>query len=310
MINPIILYLAVIFDIVIGELPEKIHPTVLIGKLIYFLEELFPSTNSKNKFRDFIFGCFITLITVLSVFIVSYYIEKVIISLTFPINILLYSFLLSTTIGYKSLKEFCIKPIENIEDLEKARELVSCVVSRNTKNLDREHILSAAVESLSENIPDSIIAPLFYAIFFGLPGAFVYRAVNTLDAMIGYKNDKYLYYGKLAARLDDILTFIPARISAFLLILFAPLYSGDIKKAIKGLKEAKNVDSINSGYTMAVVANALNITLEKIGYYKLGNGKITKDKALKAFKAVDFTVFGFLLLYTLIYILSHGYLFQ
>ncbi|XRO75265.1 adenosylcobinamide-phosphate synthase CbiB [Methanocaldococcus sp. 28A] len=304
MLNPIILFLTVIFDRIIGELPEKIHPTVWIGNLIDFLENIFKSTKCKNKYRDFLFGFLTTNITIGVVGIIAIFLEKFILSLPFPLNYLTYAFVLSTTIGYKSLFEFCRKPIEYIKnkDIEKAREAVQHIVSRDASKLDEEHILSAAVESLSENITDSIIGALFYAIIFGLPGAFVYRAINTLDAMIGYKNEKYLWYGKLAARLDDIVNFIPSRIAGILLIIASPFYKGNIKKAIYGfLKEANRVPSPNSGYTMATLANALNITLEKIGYYKLGSGKINVEKSLNAFKAVDYVVILFLIIYSLIW---------
>ena len=304
MLNPIILLLAVIFDRIIGELPERIHPTVWIGKLIYFLERIFKSTNCKNKYRDFLFGSLTTVITLLIVGVTAFFVEKYILLLPFPLNYLIYAFLLSTIIGYKSLFDFCKKPIEYIKngDLDKAREAVQHIVSRDASKLDEEHVLSAAVESLSENITDSIIGALFYAIIFGLPGAFVYRAINTLDAMIGYKNEKYLWYGKLAARLDDLANFIPSRIAGILLIITAPFYKGSVKKAIYGfLKEGNKVPSPNSGYTMATLANALNITLEKIGYYKLGSGKIDVEKSLKAFKAVDCVIVAFLVIYGLIW---------
>ncbi|XRP97137.1 adenosylcobinamide-phosphate synthase CbiB [Methanocaldococcus sp. 16A] len=304
MLNPIILFLTVIFDRIIGELPEKIHPTVWIGNLIAFLENIFKSTNCKNIYRDFLFGILTTTITIGVVGIISIFLEKFILLLPFPLNYLIYAFVLSTTIGYKSLFEFCRKPIEYIKnkDIEKAREAVQHIVSRDASKLDEEHILSAAVESLSENITDSIIGALFYAIIFGLPGAFVYRAINTLDAMIGYKNEKYLWYGKLAARLDDIVNFIPSRIAGILLIIASPFYKGNIKRAIYGfLEEANRVPSPNSGYTMATLANALNITLEKIGYYKLGSGKIDVKKSLNAFKAVDCVVIIFLIIYSLIW---------
>lgn len=250
------------------------------------------------------FGSLATFITLLVVGVIAFFVDKCIMLLPSPLNYIIYGFLLSTTIGYKSLFEFCKKPIEYIKngDLEGARKAVQHIVSRDASKLDKEHVLSAAVESLSENITDSIIGALFYAIFFGLPGAFVYRAINTLDAMIGYKNEKYLWYGKLAARLDDIANFIPSRIAGILLIITAPFYKGDVKKAIYGfLKEANKVPSPNSGYTMATLANALNITLEKIGYYKLGSGKIDVEKSLNAFKAVDYTVVVFLIIYTLIW---------
>ena len=186
--------------------------------------------------------------------------------------------------------------------MENARKSVQCIVSRDASKLDEEHILSASIESASENITDSIIAPLFYAALFGLPGAFIYRAVNTMDAMLGYRNEKYEYYGKFAARLDDLLNFIPSRIAGILLIISAPLYGGSAKKALYGfLKEGYKTPSPNSGYTMATLSNGLNMTLEKIGCYKLGCGKIDIDKAYNSLKAIDMVVFVFLVIYLIVY---------
>ncbi|AEF95756.1 adenosylcobinamide-phosphate synthase CbiB [Methanotorris igneus] len=307
MLNPLILFLVVVIDRIFGEPPEKIHPTVLIGKLIAFLEKTFPSSNSKNKFRDFVFGSLVVFTVIFVVFVISILIEKIINSIENEIlKDFVYAVILSTTIGYRSLLEFSKKPIDYLKDgdLENARKYVQCIVSRDASKLDEEHVLSAAIESASENITDSIIAPLFYAVIFGLPGAFVYRAINTMDAMMGYKNSKYSYYGKVAARLDDLANLIPSRLAGILLILTAPLYNGDIKKAIYGfLKEGNKTPSPNSGYTMATLANALNITLEKIDHYKLGNGKITIKKSYKALKAIDIVVFVFLLFYLLLFII-------
>jgi len=308
MLNPILLILTIVFDRILGELPEKIHPVVMMGNLIYFFEnKIFKSTNSEFKTKDFVLGIFTVFSVLAIVFIASYCAELLINKIPdnyYFIKYVIYSFILSTTIGYKSLMDFSKKPIDylNNGDLENARKSVQCIVSRNVSELDEEHILSASIESASENITDSIVAPLFYAILFGLPGAFIYRAVNTMDAMIGYKNKKYYYYGKFAARLDDVLNFIPSRIAGILLIISAPLYGGSAKKAFIGfLKEGHKTPSPNSGYTMATIANALNMTLEKIGYYRLSTGKITVEKAYKSLKAIDVDVFVFILVYIMVY---------
>ncbi|WP_292460468.1 adenosylcobinamide-phosphate synthase CbiB [Methanothermococcus sp.] len=312
MINPTILIISIIFDRIFGEPPEKIHPVVWIGNAIYFFEKLFKSSYSKNKIKDFVFGVLTVLSVVIIVFTTTYILETIINKI--PNNYIIvkyikysiYSFILSTTIGYKSLLIFSKKPIDYLKnnDLENARESVQCIVSRDASKLDGEHILSASIESASENITDSIVAPLFYAALFGLPGAFIYRTVNTLDAMIGYRNEKYEYYGKFAAYLDDLLNFIPSRIAGILLIISAPLYGGDVKKALYGfLKEGHKTPSLNSGYTMATLSNGLNMTLEKIGYYKLGCGKIDIDKAYNSLKAIDIVVFMFLVIYSVYYLL-------
>lgn len=305
MINPIYLILADFFDRYIGEPPEKVHPVVFIGKLINFFENVFKSTNSVNKSRDLLFG-FLNVVLVLAiVFFMAYEIEQIINSISNSyIKISLYSIILSFSIGHKSLIEFSKSPIKFIvnNDLESAKKSVQCIVSRNTNELDKKHVLSASIESASENITDSIIAPLIYAAIFGLPGAFLYRAVNTFDAMIGYKSEKYLYYGKTAAYLDDILNFIPSRIAGMLLIISAPFYGGNVKSALFGyFNEGNKTPSPNSGYTMATLANSLSMELEKIGYYKLGKGEITVEKALNSLKAVDYSVLLFLIIYTVLF---------
>jgi len=305
MINPIYLILADFFDRYIGEPPEKVHPVVFIGKLINFFENVFKSTNSVNKNRDLLFG-FLNVVLVLAiVFFMAFEIEQIINSISNSyIRISLYSIILSFSIGHKSLIEFSKSPIKFIvnNDLESAKKSVQCIVSRNTSELDKKHILSASIESASENITDSIIAPLIYAAIFGLPGAFLYRAVNTFDAMIGYKSEKYLYYGKTAAYLDDILNFIPSRIAGMLLIISAPFYGGNIKSALFGyFNVGSKTPSPNSGYTMATLANSLSMELEKIGYYKLGKGEITVEKALNSLKAVDYSVLLFLIIYTVLF---------
>ncbi|ABO35068.1 adenosylcobinamide-phosphate synthase [Methanococcus maripaludis C5] len=304
MINPIYLILADFFDRYIGEPPEKVHPVIFIGKLIIFFENVFKSTNSINKSRDLLFGFFNVILVLAIVFFMAYEIEQVINSISNSyIRISLYSIILSFSIGHKSLIEFSKAPIRYIvnNDIDGAKKSVQCVVSRNTSELGKKHILSASIESASENITDSIIAPLIYVAIFGLPGAFLYRAVNTFDAMIGYKSEKYLYYGKTAAYLDDILNFIPSRIAGMLLIITAPFYGGKIKSAFYGFfKEGNKTPSPNSGYTMATIANSLNMGLEKIGCYKLGKGEITIEKALNSLKAVDYSVLLFLIIYTVL----------
>ncbi|UXM84299.1 adenosylcobinamide-phosphate synthase CbiB [Methanococcus aeolicus] len=305
MLSPIILFLSIIIDRIFGELPEKIHPTVWIGNIISFFEKILKSTHSKNKYKDFIFGTLTTISVLFIVFGAIYGVEILINNIqNIYIKYIVYSFLISTTIGYKSLLQFSKTPLNHIKnkDIESAKKSVQCIVSRNTDKLDTKHILSASIESASENITDSIIAPLFYAIFFGLEGAFIYRAINTMDAMLGYRNKKYEYYGKLPAILDDIANFIPSRISGILLVLFAPLYGGNIKKALNGfIKEGHKTPSPNSGYTMAVMANSLNMTLEKIGYYKLGNGEITLKKAYNSLFSIDVVIFSFIVLYGIIF---------
>ncbi|ABR54147.1 cobalamin biosynthesis protein CobD [Methanococcus vannielii SB] len=305
MINPIYLIIADLLDRYIGEPPEKLHPVVFIGNFVKFLEKVFPSTHSVEKLKDLVFGFITVFLTVFTVFLIFFTLELILNLISnYYIKLFSYSLILSFSIGHKSLLEFSKAPIKYIMsgDIKSARKSVQHIVSRDTSTLDEKHVISAAVESSSENITDSIIAPLIYAAIFGLSGAFIYRAVNTMDAMLGYKNEKYRYYGKTAAYLDDILNFIPSRIAGILLIISAPFYGGKIVPAIYGyLKEGFKTPSPNSGYTMAVIANSLSMELEKIGCYKLGKGEITVLKAVNSLKAVDYSVLLFLVIYMVLY---------
>ncbi len=131
-------------------------------------------------------------------------------------------------------------------------------------------MVSATVESVAENIVDSFVAPLFYFLLLGIPGAVAYRVVNTLDAMIGY-HGKYEYLGKFASRLDDVLNFIPARVTVFLLVFASFLSGRDARAAWQvALNEHSRTESPNAGWTMAAAAGALNVQLVKVGHYRLG----------------------------------------
>lgn len=166
------------------------------------------------------------------------------------------------------------------------------IVSRDTKSLDEPHLNSAAIESLSENINDSVIAPLFYYLIFGLPGAVVYRAVNTLDAMIGYRNEKYEYFGKFAARLDDLLNFVPARITV---LLFLSLGG---RKVIRYYRMAKY--KINSDKPIAAMSAVLGVWLEKPNYYKFPGRRPENEDIKRALKVYWIIVVEFLLIVAII----------
>ncbi|MBL7126965.1 MAG: cobalamin biosynthesis protein CobD, partial [Dehalococcoidales bacterium] len=154
--------------------------------------------------------------------------------------------------------------------LDKARFELRALVSRDTRRLTRPMVISATVESVAENISDSFVAPLFYFLLFGVPGAIAYRVVNTLDAIIGYHGE-YEYLGKFAGRLDDVLNFIPARLTALFLVMAAFLARKDGRRSWQvALSEHTRTESPNAGWPMAAMAGALNVKLEKIGHYELG----------------------------------------
>jgi adenosylcobinamide-phosphate synthase len=178
--------------------------------------------------------------------------------------------LLAFTMTPRSLAEAGreIKRYLDAGDLEQARFKVGWIVGRDTARLDTAEVTRATVETVAENIVDGIISPLFYAFIGGVPLAFLYRAVNTLDSMVGYKNDKYRDFGMVAARVDDVFNYIPARITGLLLIVAAVFLGLDACRAAKAiLRDAAKHPSPNSGIAEAGVAGALGIRLGGLNYY-------------------------------------------
>jgi adenosylcobinamide-phosphate synthase len=158
-------------------------------------------------------------------------------------------------------------------DLEAARVGLRSLCSRDPSTLQPPELVAATVESVAENASDSFVAPLFYYVLFGLPGAIAYRAVNTLDAMIGY-HGRYEYLGKASARLDDLLNIIPARITAALLLVAGALCRRDVASGWHVLRrDGDTTESPNAGRPMAAMAGLLGVQLEKVGHYKLGDAR-------------------------------------
>lgn len=172
------------------------------------------------------------------------------------------------------------------DDLSEARRLVNWrLVSRDTRTLGRGHVASATVESLAENLSDSVVAPLLAYLVGGLPLAWAYRFVNTADAMIGYRDERFRSLGRFAARLDDVLNWIPARLSALLLVLAAPLVGGSARRAWRVMiADHGATASPNAGWPMSAAAGALGVTLEKTGHYRLQGG-ITLPDAVETSRA-------------------------
>jgi adenosylcobinamide-phosphate synthase len=160
-------------------------------------------------------------------------------------------------------------------DLSAARQALAWhLVSRPTGDLSPGHVASGAVESVAENLTDAYAAPLVFFLVFGLPGAALYRAVNTADAMLGYRDGALEYFGKAAARLDDVLNIVPARLAALAIVGTAAFVGGDGRGAWRTLvRDRTATASPNAGWTMSAVAGALEITLEKRGAYRLGRGR-------------------------------------
>ncbi len=194
-------------------------------------------------------------------------------------------FILAAVFCYQALAAKCLR-VESMrvyhalkkEGLEAGRKAVSWIVGRDTANLSEEQVTKAAVETIAENTSDGEIAPLFYLLLGGAPLGFFYKAVNTMDSMIGYKNDKYLYFGRVAARMDDVLNFIPAILSAWLMTAASFLLGMDGKNAWKIYRrDRKNHASPNSARTESVCAGALRVQLAGDAFYF---GKLVKKPTI------------------------------
>ena len=190
--------------------------------------------------------------------------------------------LLKSTIAIRGMEKHAMAVMDSIEknDLDSARTNLSMIVKRNTKNLDKNHLLSGTLESISENTVDGITGPLFYFAFFGIPGAFLYRIINTFDSMIGYKTNLFRNVGWFGANCDKVLNYLPARITSLVMIMGAMILGNDWKKSYHILKrDARNTQSPNAGYPMAALAGALGTRFEKIDHYSVGEGDIELTKS-------------------------------
>lgn len=268
MLLSISIIIAYILDRLIGDPKAIPHPVVLIGNCISKLEKIIRKSGYKNlKMAGLLFPLLIVGGSYLIVSLLSELSKLVHPFLFLFIQIIL----ISTTIATKGLADAALGIYHLLvkKDLEKARFALSMIVGRDTENLDEAEITRGTVETVAENIVDAIISPLFFALIGGAPLAMAYRATNTLDSMIGYKNEKYKDLGWASARLDDILNFIPARITGLLLIVASWLLRLDAKKAFTIIiRDAKLHPSPNSGIPESAVAGALQIQLGGTNYYK------------------------------------------
>ncbi|ACS33046.1 adenosylcobinamide-phosphate synthase CbiB [Thermococcus gammatolerans] len=269
----IVFLLALLWDLLLGEPPVELHPVVWFGRVAGFLDGKW---KRRGPLPDFLAGA----LTALLVIAFALALSLLPLYLPFPLNYALAVYLLKSSFAMRSLHEHIARTIT--EDINEKRKAVSMIVSRDVKNLDESHLNSASIESLAENLNDSVIAPLFYFLLFGLPGALFYRAVNTIDAMLGYRNERYEFFGKFSARLDDVLNFIPARLTV---LLYIPL--GGLK-VLRHYHLAKF--KINSDKPMSAMSAVLGVWLEKPGVYRFP-GREPKNKDIKrALKVYWFVV--------------------
>lgn len=266
-----------VLDMILGDPYSLPHPIRLIGSLIAALEKAMRKRFSE---RERLGGT----LTAIIVLLLSTAVPLGILIVCYKVNVWLGAVVEGIFCYYllaaKCLKKESMKVYRAIEekDVEKARQAVSMIVGRDTKPLDEKGIIKAAVETVAENTSDGVTAPMFYIMLGGGAAGFFYKAANTMDSMIGYKNDKYINFGRFAAKLDDVLNFIPSRLTALLMILSAYMLGYDGKNAMKIWRRDRfNHASPNSAQTEAVCAGALDVMLAGDAYYF---GKLLKKKTI------------------------------
>jgi adenosylcobinamide-phosphate synthase len=295
--------IALLWDWFIGEPSVWCHPVVWFGHYLTFAEKLrrppapnsggangkeilkppvlgFGSRQDRSLFKiNFLLGAITWIIGVTIVLTIIGIITWGIGFLPPIAQILLTGLLLKPAFAFRML----VREVTEIEaaleqDLDQGRKRLAYIVSRDTTNLSAIEVRESALESISENLSDSVIGPLFYFLLFGLPGAYLYRFINTADAMWGYRNEKYEWWGKWAARADDVANWVPARVTGLYLYWMPrtapyPLMLGMLEKPRQSIKtlyqEARKTPSPNSGWSMAAFALRLNVHLGKPGVYIL-----------------------------------------
>lgn len=288
---------------------NRIHPISWLGMLI---SKIIPRLKDTNPNQEKLMGVFFTLSLTIGITMISYFFSIILYKLFGIVALLIYSILvLKFTMAILTLETHVNGIIQAIEEnnLIKARKSLSLIVGRNTETLDRTHILSATIESIGESMVDGIGSILFYFSIFGPAGAIAYRIINTLDSMIGYTDTYHYHIGWMAAKLDTLSNYIPARLCAVMLVLSSKMVGGDWKNSVFIMcKDHNNTPSLNGGYPMSALAGALKVKLEKIGYYELGTSieplSVKKCKNALTMVKVSVILFFFLVCAPIVVFLS------
>lgn len=280
-----------VLDLLFGDPRWLPHPICLLGNLIGFLEKLLRSIFGPSA-KGLLLGGTLLVILVLTFafsvpFIILYFAEQISPWLAFAIE----TFMCYQIFATRCLREESMKVYNALQqdDLPDARTKLSWIVGRDTQKLTAAEVTKGAVETVAENTADGVIAPMLYMFIGGAPLAFLYKGINTMDSMVGYKNEKYLYFGRCAAKLDDIANYIPARIAGLCMIVGAYLLSLDAKRGWFTFKRDRyNHLSPNSAMTESVAAGALHIQLGG-GHFYFGQWvpKATIGDDLRPAEAAD-----------------------
>ena len=264
------LALAIAADALVGEPPACCHPVVAMGRVIAAAERRAPAAPRPAL----VYGSLVAIGGALGCGLAAHLGLQALRALALPAVTLAGALALKRAFAVRALDDAAgaVATALAADELEGARGALRALVSRDTAALDAPLLAAAAVESVTENLCDSFVAPLFWYTALGVPGALAYRFVNTCDAMLGY-HGRFEYLGKATARLDDALNWVPARLSAILLVLAARLSGADASAAWRLMwRHHGRTASPNAGWPMSAAAGALGVCLEKRGHYSLGEG--------------------------------------
>ncbi|UCC58616.1 MAG: cobalamin biosynthesis protein [Candidatus Bathyarchaeum sp.] len=291
----LIFCLAFVFDLVFGELPDSIHPTWWMGKVIAYLKPKIASENSRvEKMSGVLLGIFVIMLFAVPVYFMIFLVREF---LGWIPYIVVSAFMLYTAIAIKCMRQYTLPIAESVEnqDYEKVKKLLPFIVRRDPNGLNKRHIISAAVETIAEGTTDGITSPFFYFALFGVPGAIAFRVINTLDSMVGYKDQEHVNIGWFSAKMDTIANYIPARLTAILMVLAALLLKENWRKSWRILqRDKKNTESLNAGWTLSAMAGTLSIQLEKPGFYRIGdNADVSSTHIIRALRVMLLTAILF-----------------
>ena len=313
--------IALVLDLSLGDPKNRLHPTAWIGLLI---GRLVPAAKSGDPRLEKLGGVAVVILVTALLGSVFYLVDHALVLLDgmalgigkillLALSAIAVGVLFKTTIAINGMQRHASKIMEAIsrDDMDAARANLSMIVKRNTKGLDRQHVISATLESISENIVDGITGPLFFFAFLGLAGAFVYRAVNTADSMIGYKTDLFRNVGWFGANCDKVLNFVPSRMTSLVMILAGMIVGCNWRNSVAIMRrDGSKTESPNAGYPMAAMAGALGVRFEKLNHYVLGDGneEFSERHFQKAVSMMKVTAVLFATMFTVPMILMLSYL--
>ena len=284
------IWIAYVLDLIFGDPQNIIHPVQVIGKMISSGEKYLLGKRHESDRKYKFFAGMILNITVISVtYAVTYLIYKSSensIIFTVAEIYLMYTIFSINSLAREGNRVYNILKEGNIE---RARKDLSYLVSRDTGTMDEKMIIRSTMETISENTVDGIVAPMLYMFLGGLPLSMTYKAINTFDSMVGYKNEKYMDFGKFSAKLDDVANFIPARITGILIVIASMILGYDYKNSLKiFIRDRKNHSSPNSGHAEAGVAGALGVQFGgRVSYFGKEVDKPVIGDKIKDFELED-----------------------